>query len=55
MKNYKSVRVITEKDPSIFSKRVVEAIENNDDNKFETEIHYSLNGTVFSAMILGYK
>lgn len=54
MRTYKNVKVISEYDQTEFVNLVSKAIEDNNKNKLQSEIHYSMNKTIFSAMILGY-
>ena len=54
MKKYMSVQMITNNDNKRFMELVFEALKGNEKENYQSEIHYSVNNNLFTALIFGY-
>ena len=54
MKKYMSIQMATNNDYKRFMELLSEALKENEKNNYHSEIHYSVNNNLFTALILGY-
>lgn len=54
MKKYMNIQMATNNDNQKFMELLFEALNENEKKNYHSEIHYSINNNLFTALILGY-
>ena len=54
MKTYRRINNIANPNSNIFMEEIAKALEQNEKNNYQSEIHYSYADGTFTALILGY-
>ena len=54
MKKYTTIQMATNNDNQKFMELLSEALNENEKKNYYSEIHYSVNNNLFTALILGY-
>lgn len=54
MKKYTTIQMVTNNDNQKFMELLSEALKENEKKDYHSEIHYSINNNLFTALILGH-